>query len=89
MIGLGYGENEAIILAQDLEATLIVDERSARKVAKKLGISLLGSLGFVRLAFISCLIDRRDFESRVRAFQLNGRAQPNVISWGLRATKPN
>jgi predicted nucleic acid-binding protein len=87
MIGLGKGENEAIILAIDNEATLIVDENSARKLAKRQGMHVIGSLGLVRVAFRICVIERGDFESRVFQFRQRKRAKPENVSWALQATK--
>jgi predicted nucleic acid-binding protein len=43
---LGAGEAEAIVLAQELPADLlIVDEREAREKARRLGIRVTGALG--------------------------------------------
>lgn len=41
---LQLGESEAIALAQELGASLLVDEREARREAIRLGVSCLGSL---------------------------------------------
>jgi len=41
---LGSGEREAIILAQELNAALLIDDRKAREVAEENGISCFGSL---------------------------------------------
>ncbi len=41
---LGLGERETIILAQELGATLLVDDRSARKEAERRGVICFGSL---------------------------------------------
>lgn len=46
LTGLDLGESEAIILAQELRAdVLLMDERKGRKVARQLGIPLSGVLG--------------------------------------------
>jgi predicted nucleic acid-binding protein len=47
---LGEGEREAIILAQELGAVLLVDDPDAREMAVELGVSILGSLGLLREA---------------------------------------
>jgi predicted nucleic acid-binding protein len=36
--GLGLGEREAIILAQELKAALLIDDRQARKTAEERGV---------------------------------------------------
>lgn len=87
-LGIGPGESEAIVLSMDMQSPLIMDDTSARKTAKKLGVKVIGSLGMVRISFIECLIDRADYESRITAFEQSGRAYPEVIAWARRATKP-
>jgi predicted nucleic acid-binding protein len=87
-IGLGPGENEALILARDMMLPLIMDDDPAHKVAKRLGIEVYGSLGFVRAAFRSCLIERGEYDVRLEAFDRNGRAYQNLLEWARVATKP-
>jgi hypothetical protein len=41
---LHVGEREAIVLPKERDATLLVDEREARRVALQLGIGYIGSL---------------------------------------------
>lgn len=41
---LGRGEREAIVLAREQGAVLLVDERKAREAAERLGIEVFGSL---------------------------------------------
>jgi predicted nucleic acid-binding protein len=45
---LSQGESEAILLAKELDAYLLVDELEARKEASRLGISYFGSLRIIR-----------------------------------------
>lgn len=47
---LGLGEREAIVLAQELEALLLIDDRPARKEAEKRGIVCFGSLRVLKEA---------------------------------------
>jgi predicted nucleic acid-binding protein len=47
---LGIGEQQAIALAYQQQALLIIDERLGREAARQLGVSLSGSVGFLILA---------------------------------------
>lgn len=53
---LGAGEREAIMLAQEVDAVLLVDDSDARDVAARLGIPFLGSLGILREAKLQGII---------------------------------
>jgi uncharacterized protein len=53
---LGEGEREAIILAQELGAVLIVDDPDARDMAGRLRIPFIGSLGILREAKLRGMI---------------------------------
>ena len=44
------GEAEAIVLAKELKATLLIDDAKARKYAKLLNIDLIGTLGLLKIA---------------------------------------
>jgi len=44
------GEAEAIVLAKELKATLLIDDAKARKYAKLLNINIIGTLGLLKIA---------------------------------------
>ena len=44
------GEAEAIILAKESKATLIVDDAKARRYAKLLNVEVMGTLGLLKMA---------------------------------------
>ena len=52
----GEGEREAIILAQELGAVLLIDDPEARDTAARLRIPFLGSLGILREAKLRGMI---------------------------------
>ncbi len=47
---LGPGESESISLARTIRATLIMDDRQGRRVARSLGIPLTGTIDVLLLA---------------------------------------
>jgi predicted nucleic acid-binding protein len=53
---LGEGEREAIALAHELAAVLIVDDADARDAALRLQVPVLGSLGLLREAKLQGII---------------------------------
>ena len=55
--GLDRGESEAIALASELHADLLVDDLKAKRVAMGLGIRTIGLLALLRIASERGLID--------------------------------
>lgn len=55
---LGLGEREAIVLSEELEASLLIDDRLARKEAEKRGIMCFGSLKVLKEAKDKRLIEK-------------------------------
>lgn len=54
--GLGIGETSAIILAQEVNASLVlIDEIKARKVAREYGMAMLGCVGILQDALASAV----------------------------------
>lgn len=57
-LALGPGEGEAIALAQELNIhVILVDDRKARREAKRRGISSIGTIGILELADEAKLLD--------------------------------
>jgi predicted nucleic acid-binding protein len=48
---LDTGESEAIVLAKEMELSLIIDEKKGRKIASNLGINIMGLLGLLLLNY--------------------------------------
>lgn len=54
---LGRGEREAIVLAGELGALLLIDDAAARQEAMRQGISALGSLAILREAKLRAIVE--------------------------------
>lgn len=46
-MAVGPGESEAIALAVEIERQLITDDKQARAAAKRLGVSVIGTVGLL------------------------------------------
>lgn len=61
--GLDQGESEAIIYADDHQADfLLMDEASGRKVAKAMGLRIMGTVGVLVNAFEDGILTAEDVE---------------------------
>jgi len=57
---LGMGESQAIVLAKHRGCLLALDDEKAREEAVKSRISLIGSVGILRIAYESCPIETKE-----------------------------
>ena len=65
---LDPGEREAIMLAENLAASLIIiDEKAGRAIAEKRGLKVTGLLGILELAANVGLIDLREKDESLKA----------------------
>jgi len=74
---LGRGERDAILLAQELNATLVVDEVKAYREARRRNIPTLRTLAILDKAAERGLIDLTQAVERLR--QTNFRARPEIL----------
>ena len=57
---LDAGECEAIVLAKEMDLSLIIDEKKGRKIASNLGVNIFGFIGLLILNYKNGLLTRED-----------------------------
>lgn len=63
---LGGGELEAIVLAKQMRALLLIDERPAKKIASNLGVKNVGTLGVILKAVELSVLSKGEAREKVR-----------------------
>lgn len=80
---LHAGEREAILLASDVDAdVLLLDELAARRVATERDLAVVGTLGVLNLADEQGVIDATQAVGRLK--QTSFRAAPRLYRWLIR-----
>ena len=83
---LDRGEREAILLARQRKATLVIlDERAGRLAARQLSLKITGTLGVLEAAARRDLVDLKSAVGRLR--ETNFRASPALLSEILRRNR--
>ncbi len=59
---LDYGESEALTLAKEMQLILLIDEKKGRKIAKDMGIKIIGFLGVLLLNYRHGKISKDEIE---------------------------
>ena len=57
---LDAGECEAIVLAKEMELSLIIDEKKGRKIASNLGLNIFGFIGLLVLNYKKEMLTKED-----------------------------
>lgn len=71
--GLDAGESEAIILADEKQSdVLLMDEHKGRQVAKKMGITITGTVGILAQAFDEGLLTKDEILLCIERLKENG-----------------
>lgn len=69
---LDEGESEAITLAVEKNLPLIIDEKKGRKIAKNLGIDIIGLLGILYLNYKKGSLSKKEIEEFLDIALSNG-----------------
>ncbi len=57
---LDAGECESIVLAKEMELSLIIDEKKGRKIASNLGVNIFGFIGLLVLNYKKEMLTKED-----------------------------
>jgi len=76
---LDPGESEAIVLAKEMNSSLIIDEKKGRKIASNMGINIMGFLGILLLNHKKkCLLEDEILEVYYLAKEANFRVSERL-----------
>ncbi|MDI6654568.1 MAG: hypothetical protein QME59_01610 [Candidatus Hydrothermarchaeota archaeon] len=80
---LDRGESEVILAAKENNATAVIDDLDARKVAKILGIKLTGTLALLKHAHTKSLINSTELKKIIEDLKMkdNFRIGKELESW--------
>jgi len=81
---LDAGESAAIVLAKEMDLSLIIDEKKGRKIASNLGINIFGFLGLLVLNYKkSCLTQEEIMaiynQAKAQGFRISKRLEEEFL----------
>ncbi|RUM73632.1 MAG: hypothetical protein DSZ11_05475 [Sulfurovum sp.] len=81
---LDEGESEAIVLAKEMELSLIIDEKKGRKIASNLGINIFGFIGLLILNYKNGLLTQEDtldifYKAKEQGFRVGMRLEREFL----------
>jgi len=82
---LDAGECEAIVLAKEMELSLIIDEKKGRKIASNLGINIFGFIGLLVLNFKKKMLSKQDtldvfYKAKEQGFRVGVRLENEFLA---------
>ena len=82
---LDAGECEAIVLAKEMELSLIIDEKKGRKIASNLGINIFGFIGLLVLNFKKKMLSKQDtldvfYKAKEQGFRVGMRLENEFLA---------
>ena len=82
---LDAGECEAIVLAKEMELSLIIDEKKGRKIASNLGVNIFGFIGLLVLNYKKEMLTKEDtldvfYKAKEQGFRVGMRLENEFLA---------
>ena len=82
---LDAGECEAIVLAKEMELSLIIDEKKGRKIASNFGVNIFGFIGLLVLNYKKEMLTKEDtldvfYKAKEQGFRVGMRLENEFLA---------